>query len=186
MVTNAQRIQANNAELREAIELAESLPDAGTAGGEDVTAETNEYTEKLATLETAITALETELEGKASGGGSGDEVATCTIEIINETMGTTFESYLFELFFVAYENGEYKGYGGMRDNDFSILPSGFDWYAEKNTINNVVCNSMMHITDNQGFLVSDLPIINVALTSDYLLVPSTPNVTHTIKIKSWL
>lgn len=39
-------------------------------GGEDVTAETNEYTDKLATLETAITALETELEGKAAGGTS--------------------------------------------------------------------------------------------------------------------
>ena len=31
-MTNTERIQANNAELREAIELAESLPDAGTGG----------------------------------------------------------------------------------------------------------------------------------------------------------
>lgn len=32
-MTNTERIQANNAELREAIELAESLPDAGTVVG---------------------------------------------------------------------------------------------------------------------------------------------------------
>ena len=38
--------------------------------GEDVTSETNAYTAKLTTLETAITALETELQGKASGGSS--------------------------------------------------------------------------------------------------------------------
>lgn len=30
-MSNAQRIQANNAELREAIEMAESLPDAETS-----------------------------------------------------------------------------------------------------------------------------------------------------------
>lgn len=40
------------------------------SGGEDVTAETTAYTEKLEALETAITALEAELEGKASGGGN--------------------------------------------------------------------------------------------------------------------
>lgn len=32
-MTNTERIQANNAELREAIELAESLPDAGAVVG---------------------------------------------------------------------------------------------------------------------------------------------------------
>lgn len=42
---------------------------SGGGGGEDVTAETAEYTEKLSTLETAITELEEELGRKASGGG---------------------------------------------------------------------------------------------------------------------
>lgn len=32
-MTNSERIQANNAELREAIQMAESLPDAGSGGG---------------------------------------------------------------------------------------------------------------------------------------------------------
>lgn len=66
-MTNTERIQANNEELRRTIEMAENLPDAGS-GGEDVTSETNEYTAKLGILETAITELESELKGKASGG----------------------------------------------------------------------------------------------------------------------
>lgn len=35
-MTNTERIQANNAELREAIEMAEKLPDAGEGGTEDL------------------------------------------------------------------------------------------------------------------------------------------------------
>lgn len=46
---------------------------------EDVSTETTSYTTKLASLETAITALETELEGKASGGSGGGSVETCTV-----------------------------------------------------------------------------------------------------------
>jgi hypothetical protein len=51
--------------------------------GEDITDETNAYTTKLASLETAISALETELEGKASGGSGGDEgtINVCTISM---------------------------------------------------------------------------------------------------------
>lgn len=48
--------------------------------GEDVTTETTAYTNKLASLETAITALETELAGKASGGGSGG-LEMCTVNL---------------------------------------------------------------------------------------------------------
>lgn len=48
--------------------------------GEDVTSETTAYTNKLATLATAISVLETELQGKASGGGSAS-YDTCTVNI---------------------------------------------------------------------------------------------------------
>lgn len=48
--------------------------------GEDVTTETNAYTAKIGQLETAVAALESELEGKASGGSSnGVEVEVITI-----------------------------------------------------------------------------------------------------------
>ena len=52
---------------------------------EDVGAETNAYTAKIASLETAVTALETELAGKASGGGSGS-VGTCIVSISGSIM----------------------------------------------------------------------------------------------------
>lgn len=48
---------------------------------EDVGTETNAYTTKLATLETAITALETELEGKASGGSGDGSIETCEVVV---------------------------------------------------------------------------------------------------------
>jgi hypothetical protein len=63
---------------------------ATTGGGgdsSDVTAETNAYTEKLATLETAITALENELQGKATGGGS---IEAWTGNITSPHLGTEY------------------------------------------------------------------------------------------------
>lgn len=51
---------------------------------EDVSTETSAYTAKLASLETAITTLEAELEGKASGGSGGVEY-----EIVNLTEEST-------------------------------------------------------------------------------------------------
>ena len=48
---------------------------------EDVGTETNAYTTKLASLESAITALETELKGKASGGsGGGGAIETVAVK----------------------------------------------------------------------------------------------------------
>lgn len=61
-----------------------ALQNKAAATGEDVTSETIAYTTKLATLETAITALETELQGKASGGSGGGSVETCTFEFVRQ------------------------------------------------------------------------------------------------------
>ena len=56
-----------------------------SVAGEDVTSETSAYTSKLATLETAITALEAELQGKASGGSGGSvETISATITTLPE------------------------------------------------------------------------------------------------------
>ena len=47
--------------------------------GEDVTTETNAYTEKITQLTAAVTALETELADKASGGGGSIQTYTGTV-----------------------------------------------------------------------------------------------------------
>ena len=57
--------------------------------GEDVSSETNAYTTKLATLETAITALETELQGKASGGG-GSGGGTISVTVYNNSVNPVY------------------------------------------------------------------------------------------------
>ena len=70
-------IKQNITSLQNLLEQVNALPDANS-GGEDVADETAAYTEKLEELETAITALEAELEGKAAGGGVSVEAWTGT------------------------------------------------------------------------------------------------------------
>lgn len=64
------QLTTNTTTIDELITLANNLPDAG-GGGEDVSAETAEYTELLDDLETAIDAL-------PEAGGS---VETCTVRL---------------------------------------------------------------------------------------------------------
>lgn len=106
---------------------------SGGGSGEDVTAETDEYTAKLELLGTAIAELEAELEGKASGGSSSESVETCTVNI---TMSSGFGSESYGA--LVYENETYAvkcftPVGSDRQPQYPI------------TINNVVCNSMLHI-----------------------------------------
>lgn len=65
---------------------------------EDVGTETNTYTTKLASLETAVTALETELAGKASGGSDGGSIESWTGTITKSgvlgSMGTFSIHYM--------------------------------------------------------------------------------------------
>lgn len=74
---------------------------------EDVTEETNAYTDKIASLESAVTTLENELQGKASGGGSGGgSVETCTVTI-KQVWGMNDDPELLKVHVFAYniENG---------------------------------------------------------------------------------
>lgn len=141
--------------------------------GEDVTSETNAYTTKLATLETAITALETELQGKASGGsGSGGSVETCTITI------NGIESYMAIL-----------TVGATRCVDGAIAP----YYYSHNTnslytltIENVVCDSILYInglnegnTHGQAFNVDG----GCSMLDDkFIQAPSESNALGTVRI----
>lgn len=74
-MSNKIQLQTNNTKVASLIEVLQSK---AIPSGEDVAAETNAYTTKIASLETAITALEEELQGKASGGSC--SVETCTVE----------------------------------------------------------------------------------------------------------
>ena len=58
--------------------------------GEDVTEETNAYTSKIASLESAVSALETELAGKASGAGG----STSLIRVTNNSNSTGLFTYI--------------------------------------------------------------------------------------------
>ena len=74
---------------------------------EDVTTETTAYTNELADLVSQISALETALQGKASGGSGGGSVETCTVTIVDYGCGTSAAYNTFEngaLKAVLYEN----------------------------------------------------------------------------------
>lgn len=90
---------------------------------EDVGTETNAYTTKLASLETAITALENELEGKASGGSGGASVETCTVYFFSGAERS------HNAYGVYYENGEFSSYSmpipDMSNIDVEVIKNSF-------------------------------------------------------------
>jgi hypothetical protein len=109
--------------------------------GEDVTSETNAYTTKLASLETAITALETELQGKASGGSGGGSVETCTVSITSH-MQLRFYSY------TAYRDGQFVAVAASDSRGLNILSI---------ELTDVVCGSVIMVGNGytfNGFTVS--------------------------------
>ncbi len=73
-MSNKLQLQTNNTKVASLIEVLQSK---AIPSGEDVTTETNAYTTKIDSLESAVTALETELAGKTSGGSA----ETCTVHL---------------------------------------------------------------------------------------------------------
>ena len=67
-MSNKTQLQINNTKYASLIETLRGKAAGGTS--EDVTDETNAYTTKIASLEGAVSALESELAGKASGGSA--------------------------------------------------------------------------------------------------------------------
>lgn len=116
--------------------------------GEDVASETNAYTAKLATLETAISALETELQGKASGGsGGGGSVETCTVTIVSQLGG-----YIWAAYATQYNNEQINPYI-YNTNDRKQL-----------TIENVLCNSSIVLYASYRPIVPAYSISGTALS----------------------
>lgn len=144
---------------------------------------TEDLNEVLTEQEALIAQLQDTLRGKASGGG---DVATCTIEIVNDSLGKFMESHINSLWFVAYENGECVGYGGEENSTYNKLPTDVDFTAERIVLNNVVCGSMMYITDTHYLLTAHSDFfINQSLDSRYIFIPYDPGATHTLRIKGW-
>ena len=115
---------------------------------EDVATETSAYTTKLASLETAIAALETELEGKASGGGSsGGSVDTCTVTFDNESISG--DCPICVIAATVVENGEAQLYSEFSAPIDNIL---------KTTIQNVKCGSTIKLV---ATLYYDDPYIDI-------------------------
>jgi hypothetical protein len=81
-MSNKQQLQINNTKVASLVEI---LKNKAIPSGEDVTEETTAYTTKISQLETAVAALESELEGKASGGSGGGTVETCTVTLSDVT-----------------------------------------------------------------------------------------------------
>lgn len=115
------------AQLQAAVD---SLPEAGGGSGEDVTAEVFEYTNKIASLESAVASLETELANKASGGTGSGSLETCSLtldfsaKINSAAIGCD----------IIDENGDAIGATMYMDSTINLV-----------TIENVVCASSLFI-----------------------------------------
>lgn len=102
--TSSQTAVAKNVYTTGAITVA-AIP----SNYEDVATETSAYTTKLASLETAITALEEELQGKASGGASGG----MEYEIVNLAEETTSIPFTLKRVTSTFGMMTTSGQGGM-------------------------------------------------------------------------
>lgn len=133
-MSNKTQLQTNNTQYASLIETLRGKAVGG--GGEDVAAETEAYTTKLASLETAISALESELEGKASGSSGGANIETCTIRIEAIAVGTIAYAMILGA------NGDIDSIAFEAEN-FGAMTSA--------TIlcENVICNSILYI-DKKG------------------------------------
>ena len=107
---------------------------------EDVTTETSAYTTKIASLETAIAALESELEGKAGGSSSGGNLNTCTITISSQ-MGNIYD----------------YAYTAVIDGTVTAVYA--EPQASTKTLTNVLCGSLITVRN------SNISIIGAASVS---------------------
>jgi hypothetical protein len=130
--------------------------------GEDVTEETNTYTSKLASLESAIVALETELAGKASGGsGGGESAGTCTVNISSDY--SAFCTIFYQ-------------------------PDATHWTtSEPPRSLTVACNSLMFVYQDGHYKahVFDGEILHESTSEGFVYkVPNTPNASISISIET--
>jgi hypothetical protein len=143
--------------------------------GEDVTAEVSAYTSKIASLEAAVTALENELEGKASGTGS-SQLNTCTVNI----------NYSYP--FGAVAGQVFVTYAEVDVDTQSVVCKQIN-ITDTNPadLTNVLCGSFVVIEQTGGaFDANNYPngIWILGKASCYL-TPIIPNETLNINIEFW-
>lgn len=155
-------LQTNNSSLEEIITQLNNMPDAGNTTGEDVTEETTAYTAKIDQLETAVAALETELQGKASGGGSGgnESIETCSVNISSD-----YSSFCT----IFYQ------------------PDATHWNSMSPRALTVACNSVMFVSQGGYYKahVSGGEILYEGSGVGFVYrVPNTPNASISISIET--
>jgi hypothetical protein len=143
--------------------------------GEDVTTEVSAYTSKIASLEAAVTALENELEGKASGTGS-SQLNTCTVNI----------NYSYP--FGAVAGQVFVTYAEVDVDTQSVVCKQIN-ITDTNPadLTNVLCGSFVVIEQTGGaFDANNYPngIWILGKASCYL-TPIIPNETLNINIEFW-
>lgn len=153
-------LNKNTTQLELLLAKVKALPGGSTAAGEDVTEETNVYTAKVELLETAITALETELAGKASGGSSAASIETCTVTFNNSNLGNDCE--IIEIIATILQNGVQTSYF-LAGNQLQDA-----------VINDVVCGTAITLITHLGYGMPAWAEIDGSATFDYSLevVPS--------------
>ena len=133
---------------------------------EDVGTETSAYTTKLASLESAITALETELEGKASGGSGGGNIDTCTLTITSDNGAVS------GVYCNVYSNGVVSVYSAT----YSSTPI---------VIDNFICNSSLCIKSNYtipGYSISNGSITRLPIDMISMAVIATKGANVTLNV----
>lgn len=114
--------------LNDLRDIVDTLPEAGSGSGEDVTVEVSEYTNKIASLESAVASLETELANKASGGSGDIETCNLMIDFSAKVNSAAIGCDIID------ENGDAIGATMYMDSAINLV-----------TIENVVCASSLFI-----------------------------------------
>jgi len=115
--------------------------------GEDVSEETNTYTTKLASLESAVTALETELAGKVGGSGAGLQTCTVQIKCSQEYFDNgVYTETFFEIMYLKLKDGM-PLFVSTIDDDSPYQNYVFTSTDDIIILEDVLCNSIVSISD---------------------------------------
>lgn len=139
----------------------------GSGSSEDLSAEVSEYTNKIASLESAVASLETELANKASGGSGDIETCNLMIDFSAKVNSAAIGCDIID------ENGDAIGATMYMDSSINLV-----------TIENVVCASSLFIRYNgydlPGFNCENCYKLPLKSLSGSALGTTTP--LHTFKI----